>query len=199
MRDMNQDLLDNPYDEELQLITDPFGVLLRKIVYTIDKHGLKRRYLKKHKRDVTKFFALVERQTFRSETAEALRTRLIKYQDKLFTFINHDGVPWNNNNSENAIRQYAYYRDDNPGQPKEAGLQEYLVLLSMYQTCNYKDISFLRFLLSRERDIDAFCKRPRLKRRLPEIEVYPKGVVRPDFVRRVINRKAIVDLDNKRG
>ena len=112
MRDMNQELLDNPFDEELQSITGPFGTLLREIVATIDQHGLKRRYLKRHERDVAKFFQSLATQTYRSEAAEALRARLVKYQDKLFTFIKHDGVPWNNNNAENAIRRFGYYRED---------------------------------------------------------------------------------------
>jgi uncharacterized protein (TIGR03067 family) len=55
------------------------------------------------------------------------------------------------------------------------------VLLSLYQTCRYKSVSFLKFLLSKERDIDAFCQRPRRRRRSHVIEVYPKGVDRPDF------------------
>ena len=55
------------------------------------------------------------------------------------------------------------------------------MLLSICQTCRYKGVSFLKFLLSRERDIDAFCERPRRRRRSPIIEVYPKGVVRTDF------------------
>src|SRR5208337_2099468 len=113
------------------------------------------------------------------------RARLIKNRDKLFTFIHHDGVPWNNNTPENAIRRFAYYRDGNPGRCKEAGLKEYLILLSLCQTCRYKDVSFLRFLLSRERDIDAFRQQRRRKRRVPSLELYPMGVVRPDFGRRV--------------
>jgi hypothetical protein len=56
MRDMNQELLNSPFDEELQTITGPFGTLLREIVATIDQHGLKRRYLKRHKRGVAKYF-----------------------------------------------------------------------------------------------------------------------------------------------
>jgi hypothetical protein len=36
LRDMNQDLLNNPFDEELQSVTSPFGVLLREVVTTID-------------------------------------------------------------------------------------------------------------------------------------------------------------------
>ena len=56
MRDMNQELLNNPFDEELQAITGPFGGLLLKIVETIDQHGLKRRYLEKHEPEVAEFF-----------------------------------------------------------------------------------------------------------------------------------------------
>ena len=52
MRDMNQDLLNAPFDEDLKAITRPFGILLRSAVATIDKHGLKRRHLVKHAGDV---------------------------------------------------------------------------------------------------------------------------------------------------
>ena len=41
IRDMNQELLNNPYDSELQLVTHPFGKLLRSIIGTVDEHGLK--------------------------------------------------------------------------------------------------------------------------------------------------------------
>ena len=54
------------------------------------------------------------------------------------------------------------------------GLSDYLVLLSIYQTCQYKGASFLRFLLSQEPDIDVSARR-RHKRTGPRLEVYPKG------------------------
>ena len=56
MRDMNRAILDNPFDQELQSITEPFGTLLRSIVVTIDEHGLKRRYLRVHARAAEAFF-----------------------------------------------------------------------------------------------------------------------------------------------
>src|SRR3954447_7666198 len=67
-----------------------------------------------------------------------LQKRMVKYQDKLFTFIRHDGVPWNNNNAENAIKRFAYYREDTVGIMREAGLNDYLMLLSLYMTCRFK-------------------------------------------------------------
>jgi predicted RecB family nuclease len=179
MRDMNQELLNNPFDTELQSITGPFGVLLRAAVEDIDRHGLKRLHLAKHEREAARYFESLAARPFLSEAAEALRARLLKYRDKLFTFLRYDGVPWNNNNAENAIRQFAYYREDTPGCLREAGLRDYLVLLSVYQTCRYKGVSYLKFLLSGGRDIDAFCENPRRKPRRSLIEVYPKGVMRP--------------------
>jgi len=91
MRDMNQDILNNPFDEELKAVTGSFGVLLRSVVTKIDQHGLKRCHLKKHDREVARFFEALARQSIHSEVAEALRQRLLKNRDKLFTFIQHDG------------------------------------------------------------------------------------------------------------
>jgi hypothetical protein len=180
MRDINQDLLNNPFDEELQSITRPFGALLRAAVGTVDKHGLKRRYLQKHKRDVDDFFRALAEKMFRSEAPELLRGRLTKYRDKLFTFIDRDGVPWNNNNAENAIKRFAYYREQTAGTMREGGLSDYLVLLSICQTCRYKGVSFLKFLVSGQRDVDCYSM-GRRSRRWPTVQVYPKGFVPPHF------------------
>jgi predicted RecB family nuclease len=174
MRDMNEDLLNHPFDEELQSITCPFGQLLREIVATIDQHGLKQRRLRRHERAVAKYFQSLAAQKIRSEPATALRERLTRYKDKLFTFIKYDGVPWNNNNAEYAIKQFVYYREHTDGFMSEAGLRDYLVLLSIRQTCKFRGISFLKFLLSKERNIDAFGKGRRTKR-LSTIDIYPKG------------------------
>jgi hypothetical protein len=177
MRDLNQELLGNPFDADLRALTDPFGVLLRDIVATIDKHGLRRHFLRRHEKEVTKFFDYVTAQSFRSEAAEALRARLLKYQEKLFVFIEHDGVTWNNNVAENAIKQFALYRKDTVRSLEEKGLRDYLTLLSICQTCRMRGVSFLRFLLSRESDLEQFrstsCKYPH--RNGKEVEVYPDG------------------------
>ena len=181
MRDMNQQILDNPFDYELQSITQPFGVLLRAIISTVDDHGLKRWYLMRHTHAVTEFFQTIAKQSFRSETAAALRERLIRYQDRLFTFMRHDRVPWNNNSAENAIKQFAYYREGTVGVMKEPGLTDYLVLLSIYQTCRYRGVSFFKFLISEQRDVAGFRTGKRRPRRLG-IELYPKGYTPPHLV-----------------
>lgn len=177
IRDMNRAVLDNPFDHELQSITTAFGTLLRSIVMTIDDHGLKRRHLERHTRAVTKFFEGLTNRICESDASKALQDRLLRNRKRLFTFIHHDGVSWNNNVAENAIKRIAYYREDVGRSIKETGLTEHLVLLSLYQTCRVRDISFLRFLLSRQRDMDAFSNSGHVRYRAPLVELYPKGYV----------------------
>jgi Winged helix-turn helix len=63
-------------------------------------------------------------------------------------------VPWNNNNAENAIRAFAELRRVIGGTCTEKGLREYLVLLSICETCKRRGISFLDFMLSGETNIE---------------------------------------------
>src|SRR5262249_37712282 len=137
IRDFNADLMANPYDEEFKALAGEFGRLLRSVVATIDRYGLKRRHLHKHKASVARFFRARGARVYRSELAGDYQKRLLKNEGKLFTFLDHDGVPWNNNNAEHAIKAFAYYRRVSDGQMREEGLSAYLVLLSIYQTCKY--------------------------------------------------------------
>jgi Transposase IS66 family len=179
IRDINQALLSNPFDEELRLITQSFGTLLQSIVKSVDQHGLIKRKLKVHEGGIARFFKMLTKRAFSSDAAESLKARFLKYQEKLFTFIYYDGVPWNNNSAENAIKRFAYYREGTVGVLTEAGLNDYLVLLSIYQSCRYKGVSFLKFLLSRELDLDSFCEGKRSTRQVSLIEVYPDGFSSP--------------------
>jgi predicted RecB family nuclease len=178
IRDFNHDLMNNPYDEEFKALAGEFGRLVRSIVSTIDRYGLKKRHLHKHKAETARFFSDLTTRGYCSELAECYRERLIKNEGKLFTFLEHDGVPWNNNNAEHAVKVFASYRRIRDGQVKDRGLCAYLVLLSIYQTCKYRGVSFLKFLLSREEDVEMFCRQRRRKQRPPRLEVYPDGFPR---------------------
>ena len=174
LRDFNQDILANPWDEELKSIAGGFGGLVRTVVATVDLYGLRKRHLVKHKWDIDRFFADIADTTYRSVAAEGYRQRLLKCRGKLFTFIEHDGVPWHNNAAEHAVKAFAYYREVADSMVSEAGLAPYLVLLSIQQTCKYKGVSFLKFLLSRQTDIDVF-REGRGTVTAPAIELYPEG------------------------
>ena len=178
IRDINGDMLANPYDEEFKALAKEFAGLLRAIAATIDRYGLKRRNLQKHKPDAARFFRAQETRVFHSELALGYQKRLLKYEAKLFTFLDHDGVPWNNNNAEHAVKAFAYYRRISDGKMTEEPLADYLVLLSVYQTCRYRGLSFLKFLLSGEDDVAAFHQAKWRKKVPAELEVYPEGFPR---------------------
>jgi len=176
IQDMNRAILGNPFDRELQSVTEPFGKLLRSIVETVDQHGLKRRALGPHRPEASRYFQYITGLRLGSEVASGLRDRLCRSQDKLFTFLKYDGVSWNNNNAEHAIKRFAYYRERAAKSMNQRGLEDYLTLLSICETCQYKGVSFLKYMLSGLKDIEAFCegKRHRRERRI-QAQVYPKG------------------------
>ena len=80
-----------------------------------------------------------------------------KNREKLFTFLDYDGVPWNNNNAEHAIKAFARLRRVIDGLSSPDGIEEYLVLLSVCQTCKYMGVDFLDFLRSGEKNIHVFA------------------------------------------
>jgi predicted RecB family nuclease len=175
IRDMNHDLLNNPFDDEFKSLVSEFGQLLRTIVATIDRYGLKKRHLNKHVGNVVRFFRAIDGRQYHSDLAQMYQQRLTKNRKKLFTFLRHDSVPWNNNNAEHAFKHYAQYRKISDGKMTESGLNDYLVLLSVCQTCKYKGVSFLRFLLSGEKDVDKFIETVGKRRRTTGLEIYPKA------------------------
>jgi predicted RecB family nuclease len=175
IRDINRDIQASPWDEELKALAAALGGVLRPIMVTVDRYGLRQRHLAKHRREVARFFRTIAGAAYRSEVADGYRQRLLQYQAKLFTFLDHDGVPWNNNNAEHAVHRFAYYREIADGLFSPAGLNDYLVLLSIYQTCRYKEVGFLPFLLSQEKDIDAYGATAHRRRQLPTIELCPEG------------------------
>jgi hypothetical protein len=178
IRDINNDLKSNPYDNELQALARDFGKLLRSIVGTIDKYGLKRLHLHKHKAEVDCFFRTLEPRAYSSELAEGYQKRLLKNEGRLFTFLDHNGVPWNNNTGEHAIKAFARYREVSDGLMSKEGLSDFLVLLSVCQTCKYRGVSFLKFLLSGEDDVEVYCQGKRTEKRELGLGVYPEGFPR---------------------
>jgi len=57
------------------------------------------------------------------------------------------------------IKAFAALRKGIGGTSTEKGIQEYLALLSICETCKYKGVSFLEFLRTGEKDIDTFIKK----------------------------------------
>ncbi len=161
MRDLNDDLVSEPFNSELKEVVSEFARLLRLIVDSVDRHGLKKHFLQRHIKDVNAFYQALGSRVYDTELAGKAKHRLEKNRDKLFTFLEHDGVPWNNNNAEHAIKAFAALREDLRASSNSQGIREYLVLLSVCETCRYKGVDFLDFLESGELDIEEYAKRHR--------------------------------------
>jgi predicted RecB family nuclease len=158
IRDLNDDLLKCPNDEEFKRIAQEFTALLKPMVETISRYGLKSRFLRKHLAAVNRFYREIVAMPQQSEIAMKLKDRLEKNRDKLFTFLSFDGVPWNNNNAEHAVKGFAALRQIIGGVTTEKGLRDYLILLSLCETCKYMGVDFLDFLRSGKKDIHAFAE-----------------------------------------
>lgn len=158
IRDLNDAVLKQPYDEELKGLVQSFADLVKPMVETVDRYGLKSRFLQKHVVSVDRFYRNLSKTDFQSEPAGAFKDRFEKNRDKLFTFLVHDGVPWNNNNAEHSIKAFALLRNIIAGVTSEKGIRDYLVMLTISETCKYKEVDFLDFLRSGEKDIRAFAE-----------------------------------------
>jgi transposase len=156
IRDINDDLWKAPFDKELEAFAAAVQSLLMPILTTVDHFGLKAWHLRKFNKDVERFYDKnITGREYRSEATESYRKRFDRYQGSLFTFLNEDAIPWNNNMAERAIRQLAVQRKIS-GSFFRQSAGHYLLLLAISQTCRFQGKSFLKFLLSKEIDVDSF-------------------------------------------
>lgn len=169
VRELDDDLVHNPFNDPFKVLAQGFASLLRPIIETIDCYGLKRRHLAKHKREVDRFLKLMDAMKPDTEIVEKYRNRFLKYWPKMFTFLDFDGVPWNNNNAEHAIKRFSKYRRNADGCYTELSLKEYLVLASVLETCEFNQVNVLKFLLSKETTLDGLFRMAGRRRPPPSL------------------------------
>jgi hypothetical protein len=145
IRDLNDDLLKHPYDDELKLLVGDFAGLVKPMVETVNRRGLKKRFLRKHRIFVDRFYKRLGGGFGAGEPALKIIERLQKNRNTMFTFLDFDDVPWNNNNAEHAVKAFATLRRVIDGPTTEEGLRDYLILLSLCETCKYKNVESSNF------------------------------------------------------
>jgi len=72
VRDLNDDLLANLFDNELKRLAESFGSLMKPILETISQWALKKHFLHKHLLCVRRFYRDLGRCAFRSEAAVSM-------------------------------------------------------------------------------------------------------------------------------
>ncbi len=178
IRDLNDEILSNPFDEDMKSIALGFAGLLKPIVETIDRRGLKKHFLRKHMADVDRFYRFLNKSRVTTEAATKCKERFERNRGKLFTFLDHNGVPWNNNNAEHAIKAFARLRQVISGTSTKRGVEEYLTLLSVSETCKYSGVDFLDFLRSGEKDVQRFVGHNR-RFRMRNLRALQRGSQQP--------------------
>jgi Transposase IS66 family len=135
-------------------IVQAFATLMRPIVETVDRYGLTKNRLQKHKSEAMAFLQKVIGRQSSSEAATKYQKRIEKYGHRLFTFLDYDQVPWHNNDAEHAIHAFARYRRFADGLFTKKTVRDYLTILSVFQTCDYRGLNVLDFLLSGKASLD---------------------------------------------
>jgi len=155
IRDMNDDLWKSPFDGEFEEFVLKVRNLIVPILVTVEEYGLKTKKLSKFDASVNQFYENTIRKIYKSDLALKYQKRFLRYRNSLLSFLQEDNIPWNNNAGERAIRHLAVQRKIS-GSFFESFAPQYLLLLGIMQTCRFQGKSLLKFLLSKEKDIDQF-------------------------------------------
>lgn len=169
IRDINDDLWKAPFDKELESFAVEVQALLVPILVEVDRYGLKAWHLRKFLKYVERFYDkhIIGRE-YTSEPVRIYQKRFDRYRESLFTFLTQDGIPWENNMAERAIRQLAVQRKIS-GSFFKRSAGHYLLLLAIAQTCRFQDKSFLKFLLTKAKDVDEFRRSRPIKYSSPVV------------------------------
>lgn len=156
IRDINTDLRKAPFDFEFENFVYELRNLVVPIFNVIEKYGLKKRNLNKFRKPVKFFYEKhILKTTYKSDITTKYQKRFKRYKESLFTFLKYDGVPWNNNMAERALRHIAVQRKIS-GSFSVNGMVGYLRMLGVMQSCRFQNKPFLKFLMSGEQDVDLF-------------------------------------------
>lgn len=167
IRDMNEDLWKSPFDGEFEAFVLGVKNLIVPILEAVQKYGLKVKHLHKFSKQIDQFYEkVITGRAYHSDFTIKYQNRFKRYRQSLFTFIEQDGIPWNNNMAERAIRHLAVQRKIS-GFFFKSVAPRYLLMLGVTQTCRFQDKSLLKFLMSGEKDIDKFKDVKSVKRSKP--------------------------------
>jgi len=158
IRDLNDDLWKNPFNAKYEEFVSSVRDLLAPIITDIRRFGLKALHLRKYQKDVEHFYRdIISGHPVQDEITAKYQKRFERYRNSVFCFLSGDGIPWNNNAAERALRHLAVQRRIS-GTFSRKGANHYLRLLAVAQTCRFQNKSFLCFLTSGCVDVDKYNK-----------------------------------------
>lgn len=153
IRELNDDLWEAPFDIEFENLVGEIKFLIVPIMEAVQKYGANKRHLNRFMKQVDQFYmnTILDKE-YKSELTNKYQKRFIKYRDSLFSFLQHDGIPWHNNTAERALRHLTKQQQISLVFHENV-THDYLRLLGIRQTLKFQGKSFFRFLFSNETDI----------------------------------------------
>jgi predicted RecB family nuclease len=159
IRDLNDDLWASPFDIEFERFIAEVRDLIIPIMADVQKYGAKKYHLNKFMKSIETFYdCVITDKYYKSEVTTKYQKRFARYRESLFTFLQHDGIPWHNNTAETALRHLTT-QEQISGTFHEATTHNYLVLLGIRQACRFQGESFFKFLFSEELYLEHFKER----------------------------------------
>lgn len=91
------------------------------------------RYTSRSKR-LSERLRLIIEHDWTDSNAQRLVKRLVRHEEHLFTFVNNEGVPFDNNHAEREIRSAVVMRKNSYGNRSEQGARTQAVLMTIFRT-----------------------------------------------------------------
>jgi len=126
--------------------------LLRDAMRLGKRDGLpQERYASRRARLDRRLGALLDTESSNKNVKRLLK-RLRRYRDALFTFLDHPGVPSDNNHAEREIRPAVVMRKTSLCNRSENGAHVQAILMSVYRTLNLRGLDPLETIVSALKD-----------------------------------------------
>jgi hypothetical protein len=145
-------LLRNPERVELKRgknLTDEFREFassLRRLVRDAVKSSESDpRHLARRKRQLERRLRSIFSRRYRDKNCKRICKLLKRHRDNLFTFLEVEGVGWNNNEAERALRPSVVVRKNSYGSKSELGARNHSILMTVGETCKKREMNFMNF------------------------------------------------------
>ena len=154
LRDFQRALKKAPYDEELKIFIEDFLKIFEPIFKKLREPDTDYTQIKTKKKIVKKRIKELLKKEYISKEVNKFKKRFTKHLESMIRFLNNpEKISWNNNQAERDLRPLCIQRKISGSLQSEKVSNDYLLLFSIYQTCEKRQINFLKFLQSKRNNI----------------------------------------------
>jgi len=154
LRDFQKALKKAPYDNELKNFIEDFIKIFKPIFSELRTKNPDYSLIKSKKGEIRKKLKVLIKKEVLSQNVNKFKKRFKKHLESMIRFLsNPERISWNNNKAERDLRPLCVQRKISGTMRGKKDSRLYLQLFSIFQTCEKRDINFMRFLFSRRNKI----------------------------------------------